>query len=90
MREYWLLLHRCLARPTAKQWEAYGRFSHTLSASCVIGGCTMLYASPLPGWQAIVVFAAGLALFLDGVLAFGKADPPRRSRSGRTRPAVRG
>jgi hypothetical protein len=76
-----LLLHRALVSPTPKQWEAFGRFAHTLAAACLVGGTTMLFAPPYPAWQIIVVFAAGVTFFFDGVLAFGKAEPRKERRS---------
>ena len=33
--------------PTLKQKESYGRFSHTISAACLIGAVTIGFSAPL-------------------------------------------
>jgi len=68
----------CFVRPTTRQWEAYGRFAHTLAAASTIGAFTIVWTGD--GWtfQALWHMSGlaclGLVLFVAGSVIFGTED----------------
>jgi dihydroorotase-like cyclic amidohydrolase len=63
--------------PTLKQKEAYGRFSHTISAACCIGAVTLAF-SDLPDNSyaaskvAALVFWAVVLFLIGSILSKGE------------------
>lgn len=55
------------AMPTLKQKEAYGRYCHTLSAACVVGGVTVIFTETQVGPHTMLRI---LALAFNAVLLF--------------------
>ena len=68
-------IRNCFLRPTAKQRDAYGRFSPTLAAASVIGAFTIAWTVDGRGlqavWHALALGTLGLLLFIVGSLMFG-------------------
>lgn len=60
-----------LLRPTAKQKEAMGRYSHTISSASLIGFFTLLVAGKWTVWtplQAFLLLLIAVLLFIVGTV----------------------
>ena len=70
----WAALRSAFVSPSPKQWEAYGRFAHNLSAVCFIGGVTIIFSDSRYGFVHIfALLTAGVIWFVAGAL-FNKGE----------------